>query len=422
MINVNMAEIFMSIMLDGNKSGVILGDRVDKNQLKTEITSKTYEYLYRQITSLEHSKGKDLISIKLKLNGSQSKVSLNKWNGRFFFNVEGNPTSFNSGQNIFGAIDLPSIIKLYYTNIGKALKKKIPDFKMPKEIRDKVENLDICVTSLAFACYSPPIPGGIKTQENLLDAIEHIFCFSVPDMPVSTVKKFLNLKITREGNHSIRIDKFFNKKRLWSLTLYNKWVEQLEADKQVKVNWVKDKIRFDLTFHAYWFRKNKLFTLGKIHELYGMDYMKWIDRILEKHIEQTKIAYCLGFSLDVDKGDYQEEFDEWVQGDSPTDKECIQWFLNQNLDLRLPYDMHVLAILGRSTFDMDVDHARKAVLGYEDAIKNLNDGFNSKLINGLNNSKFKKLQKHHKLLKSGENILCYRYEDKYINVETGECL
>lgn len=313
-------------------------------------------------------------------NEDNCKVWCNKTKGKCYFNVEGNPISFLTGQNVVGTVQLPLLILEFYKKVNKAIKAINPDFRLPKSVVRKIKDLDIYINQLAFASYGPELSSDVSIKI-LLDAIDHIYSFALPDLPTSspcTLKAALGLRVVREGPTSIRFDKFSGKHRYWSLALYDKEQEQKENGRSVPCS-LKNRIRFDLTLHNFWFKVNRLPKLSKIHERYGQDYVRWVQGLFKRVLDDVKIGYMLTFQI---KPFMKESpaFQQWVDNRNlnKVDKARLQLF---GLDPALTFMTHVLAATARATFGLDIVAAKYAALGCQENAKKLGRQFTSGLLN-----------------------------------------
>lgn len=401
-----------SLLLDGSKHGVMLD--IAMNSLKSEVSSEDYEYLlskFKLHPSYSSNNGKSYI--KVRLQGTLAKVSVNKHNNHFFFNLEGNPISFLTGQNVFGHVELPLLILDFYKRVVKAIRLDLDQvdhgsvgpeskFKLPVKIVRNVKNLNLYVNGLSFACYSLPLTEGLTGSESqatnwkqmkmVFDAIDHIYSFALPDAEAehSTLKESLGLRLVREGPYSLRFDRYVSRNRYWSLALYNKFKEQQDKGRIVNAeacdlswNWTENRIRFDLTFHNFWFQSKKLKKLSDIHYLYGDDYVGWVQSLFNACLSQIGLQYFLSFNLDLDMGAYARDYKRWISSlkrqtshasvkASPAAK---SWFMRQGLNLDISFESHLIAYLGRATFGFNLEQTKEAILGSEQAVQQLSNQF-----------------------------------------------
>lgn len=392
-------ETFGTPMLDGCKSGVSMGmDKVSAVDLGTEVTAKEFEYLKRTLLSklngvsiknlttanVTSSKGKSSTKDSLREGYSMAKVSCNVWKGKYFFNVEGNPISFITGQNVLGVVNLARILDLFYREVEKSIQAIEPTFKLPPSVVKAVEDLDIHIHRLAFACYTPDL--GLRNWKNMnrfFHAIDLIYSgYSM--LREQSVKDYFELDVVKSGPYSITFVKKDRVSRLWSLGLYNKAVELEEKFQRTAPDWVSHRIRIDLTLHSTWFERNRCKTLKDIVRKFTESYQTWIYGLIQKCMEETKVRYMLGFkTFDVDPGRYKKAYDDWSNGKEVKVTEGMAaWFEEQGLDLRIPLNIHMAASAVRATFSLADGVNDKAILGDKKASTRLATKFEDGLRNG----------------------------------------
>jgi hypothetical protein len=280
---------------------------------------------------------------------------------------------------------------------------KIPGFKLPLSIRKAVASLNIRLHRLAFACYTPEL--NLKDWRNMrrfFAAIDVLYS-AYSELKSMSVKEFLDIKVTQDGTYSIRFEKSVpinadgQQIKYWSLSLYNKGVEIEETrfvrgtmSKGTSDNWLKSRMRLDLTLFNRWFAQNNLKTVREIQErCKDIGWKEWMYSLLEDRLNEVKLEYILSFKLsevEIQKGPYRKEYDLWRKG-LPVGKvssKCKAWFKEQGLDIEFPLNLHYVIGLQRAVFLMGDGSDDTAILGDKEAIERSK----TRLEDGLTNKQF----------------------------------
>lgn len=432
-------EIFTTPMLDGCKCGVAMEvDKVASVGLGTEVTAKEFQYLKRVfLTSLNgievknatlanvYYRGKDVATKPRKDDYSSAKISCNVWKGRHYFNVEGNPISFLTGQNVLGVAHLAKILSLFYLEIERSVQTKDPTFSLPVSVKRSLDSLDIHVHRLAFACYTPEL--GLKDWTNMsrfFSAIDSIYA-GYSKQRNQTVKEYFGIDVTRYGPYSLMFTKKDRVSKLWTLAMYNKAVELEEVTGKRAPEWTANRIRLDLTLHSTWFDRNRCKTLRELTKKFAGSYRLWIYSLISACLDETKVRYMLGFrTIGIDVGDYKKAFTDWSNGKEVSLTPGMQaWFEEQGLDLSIPLNIHEVAGYQRSIFNLADGTNSKAILGDKKDLLRLT----SRFADGLNNSFFLPIAKRAHLLQPDVTFGRFlKQETKkgivWIDTDTGEVL
>ncbi len=423
-----MNKVLSSPMIDGFNSGVPLSELqiggVATSGLDTEITEKEYNFMVTTLSALPNAinmadKG---WRVTVALDHTFTILGVSKSSSAYWFNVRGNPISFMTGQNVLGVVDLVDTVAAYYRAVSQAVQRLVPDFRMPLSIKRNVDNLQVYIHGLAFAAYTHRLglPDAAKLKY-LLDGIDHIYSHAVPDFERSTLKQQLEVRLTREGDYSMRFDKMSGKNRYWSLALYSKWHELSQQDGS-PADWLQDRLRLDLTLHNEWFKANAKPTLAAIHDKYGHDLKAWVIDLFNHVLTQLQLRYVLSFRVtNLDKGKYADWFADWLHGNNekPT-VACLEWFRRQGLNVKLGAEFHGIAGKARATFTGTGEDAKLATFGDAGAQERLG----SSIRDGFNNPKLLPVLKRAHLLMPDAEFGSYVLSDAgdYIDNETGEVL
>ena len=368
-------------MIDGYKSGLGLKrSELDINEFSTELSDCDYTYLQQVFLKLRNvHQTKNTLSVKLAMSGTLARLTLNQWKGKPYLNVEGNPISFITGQNVVGTTNLVLLITKFYKKLMGAIKRQVPEFKTPKSVVLAVRDLDIYVHGLAFAAYTNPLEiNGRDGLKLFLDFLDHCYSFANPMYEKTTVKEHLGLRVVREGPTSIRFDRFTRKNRYWSLAIYDKVQQLLDTGQDSAKGWeqsvyLKDRFRVDLTLHSEWFRKNHLLKLRDIHTKHGNDYHQWAMTLLHKVLDETKVPYVMAVSTDfIDPGKYKKWFKRFISEGAPVPSmACREWFIQQGLNVDYGSDFHALISYAKRSFYIDGQDMRLAAFGDHAAQKRI---------------------------------------------------
>lgn len=344
-------RILSSPMVDGVKCGTDMTNTT--NELSSEITRQEFDRFRQKVVDHvpeeQRFTGKNVVGFKLK-GKSQVKISLTQWKNRYYFNVEGNPISFSSGQNQVGDVNLTHSITSFYYKINKEL--KLLGMVLPRSVKQAVASLDIYIHSLTFAAYTLPLNNAVISK--LVGGLAHIYNYAdLNDQDCVTIARELKLRVQLEGMESIRFDRKVGSNKYWSLALYNKVLEQ-QAMGIACIEDAKDRLRLDLNLKSAWFANNRLYKLKDIHLKYGNDYKQWVTKLISQALNDIMLQYILSFpTLDlIDLGKYEREFARWEKGEKITNFLAKEWFARQGLNLGLSYRLHRAAHMARLTLGM----------------------------------------------------------------------
>ena len=348
-----MIKSFGVPMLDGFKSGIGGGlrglDRLGATELQSRLTEAEFNYMKNVFLKCLDGAESQTATYALIRNsdiGSQVSLCLKKWKGEYYFNVDGNPISFLTGQNLLGTVQLVKLIATFFSTIENAIKRKCSDFELPMSIVTAIETLNIKIHRLAFACYTPEL--GLKNWRNiskLVCAIDSVYS-AYAALEGMSVKDYLNVRLVKEGEHSIRFDKMEYKAKSWSLAFYNKALELEETGKVAgsAPDWTRNRLRLDLTLSNDWFRRHRCSTLKDVRDAVFKSggYDQWVFGLFESCLQDLKLTYLLTFNLEnVRAGKYEKEFRGWMIGNKQRyTAGCLEFFLEQGLDLTIPVNIH----------------------------------------------------------------------------------
>ncbi len=418
-------------MLDGIRSGVTL----EMNEgVGITVSADTYTAILDAIQKTQRYVGRGECGwTTVGIGGSDARVECNKMGGRFFLNVNGNPISFLTGQNVVGECDLPRTVLRLYQGVERAIRQEVSAFQFPAEVRMKVKGLDIQLHSLAFAMYTSEL--GFTDWGNvrfLLDAVEMMFSTFIAGER-QTVKGVLGLAVERSGDFSLLVRRFTatgegKRKNYWSFRLYNKFAEVSERGAGgVQAGFVRGRLRLDVTLSGRWFRQNRIRTLADLHAHItatpGGTYSGWVTRMVEKIFLDTRIAYLLTFPFpaDLDPGSFREWFASYVEGENePPSQQCRKWFMDQGFDVMLPMSVHSALCVARSTFSVaGTKDSNLACVGDKAAEERVVEKFRG----GLRNPKFLPVLRRVPLLQPDLSFGGFQLLDnRFVDMETGEIL
>lgn len=427
-------------MLDGCKCGSMVGlEKVEATELGLEVTLPEFEYLRKVIilhlngvvtsnSTVAHLHSVQQVAAKASAREgySMAKVACTFWKGKYYFNVEGNPISFLTGQNMLGVSSLEKMIRLFYEAIELAIRAKHKKFVFPESITTAIENLDIHIHRLAFACYTPEL--GLKDWRNMkrfFDVLDHIYT-GYAGLQKKSVKEYLGIEVSRHGEYSMLFVKRDNNVRQWSLTMYNKAIEIEETSGTTAPDWTANRIRLDLTLQSNWFDRNRCKTLAQLKKRFLLEeYHNWVYELIQRCLEETKAKYLLGFkTLDINPGRYVKAFEAWSShADIEVTPLMHSWFLEQGLDITIPLNVHMAASSARANFKLADGANDKAILGDKTAMKRLKDKYED----GLSNGAFLPIAKRAHLIQPDINFGRFTKQETkkglvWVDTSTGEVL
>ena len=331
-----------SPLIDGCKSGVSLESGV-------LATKKDFQYLkhvflkYLNGGSLKDSTG---AFANVMLHGSMARLKCHEWGGKYYFNADGNPISFLTGQNIVGTMDATSLISKFYTGIGEAITEEYPSFDMPLSITRPLETGEVYINSMAIAAYTKHL--AVKDWhriKDLLNAIDFLYASVYSDQG-ATVKEWLGVRVVREGPYSLRFDKMKGKNRYWSFSMYDKISEIEEGPKSFTLSKTEfsKRIRLDLTLHSAWFSNNRLKTIRDLSNRVHGDYTSWALSLFGSVMQKLSIGPLVGIdckmlsSLNTEK--YGKELALWKRGKPWSGShESLEYFARKGVNVKIPFNV-----------------------------------------------------------------------------------
>ena len=197
------------------------------------------------------------------------------------------------------------------------------------------------------------------------------------------------------------------------------------------MDFLRGRLRLDLLLTNYWFQRNRIFTLRDLKERIedkryslGLNYSAltiWVLNLFETILGELKLAYLLSFRLEgIKTGAYKSWYEDWTRGEeSPPTLACVEWFKEQDLDVTLPANLHVVACKARAAFSLDCDIVKQAAFGDRDA----KDILSKQFVDGLNNPQYQPVLQRVSLLRPDISLGSYTKEGrKYVpvNVKKGK--
>lgn len=423
-----------SPMVDGFNGGMKVME-IESSGLNSELSRSDYDYICTAIKSTANGterSGNCWTTITLEA-GDSIRVECNERRGRYFLNIGGNPISFLTGQNLVGTCDLPLLVGRLYRGVGKAIRKEVPSFSMPSGVREAVESMNISVNGLAFAMYTPELElRDWKQVKYILLALDNLYSARI-GASTQSVKDYLGLKVYRQGEYSLLIEKRVGNQKYWTLRLYNKHVEVKDKAiaagvEAVSSDWLKNRLRIDLTLFSGFFYRNRLRTLADIHQAHGKDYAGWAVELAERAMKKdARIHYLLSFNVmmaGIDRGNYEEWFESYLNGDADVPSVmCKNWFENQGIDITLPMEVHAAAAMALESFtraDRSSGASKlmnRAVIGDRKAARKLAELF----VAGVTNPEVLPVTRRSALLTPTKDFPLYSLSNgDIVDLETGE--
>lgn len=343
----------MSPLLDGCKIGI---------NMTSQVGGENAEIEYNKLVEIFKSKSEDvftdkngLVGIYVQGAGSKARLSCSIFRNMHWIWLDGNPISFESGQNMIGNTNVCRQLLGFIREIETR-----SEIKLPHSVEIAMANLDIHISLLAFAGYTPDLcVKGTKNLSKFVGVVNHLYhSGSIDGTP--TLEKYLNCKVRRDGSQSIRFErKSSNSKNsngaiYCVLSMYNKEIQMRPSPVPEEI---KGRLRLDLTLRNEWFRQNNLTKLHLIDSRYGRDYTKWMVDLINKEIKETRLNYLLTFPIlnKIQTGEFDKEYNRWKNGAKIENVDAIEWFINQNLDVSLTYKAHSQAHFARTTVGVPMD-------------------------------------------------------------------
>ena len=422
--------LISSPMLDKADSGLLI-DTTSTEELSNEITPTDYNYLRRMLKKcIGFNESDDRCWAYVQMHGTQAKIGINKYKGKCWFNVEGNPISFLTGQNMMGSLEIQSMTTAFYDLVLKAIKAANPSFKVPKSILEAVATLNLSIHRLAFACYTPSLQfRNWSMVERLIHIVGEMYSVSLMYKNESyTIPKILGIKVAIDGPMSLRFDAMRNEKRYYSLSLYNKWKEAIDKGKEC-VPELRDLLRFDLTLHSKWFNYNKIRTLGDVVNRFGSNYSGWVRSLFTQALDEIRLHNIFEYPnpTEVRVGNYADWYAAWLRD------ECVheipvgnrkdpnrlryEWFKHQGIDVTLPHVFYLVAAKARAGINISGEH----IAAIQDGSLAARRDVARLYIKGVENPDFQRVASKVRRIMPDNNFPSYRLlRDKLMDVETGE--
>jgi hypothetical protein len=333
-----------SPMIDGCKSGIKINSDKEFRRIKDRLID-------RGGLPLKEESGSILVLDHL--GKSKATVKCQEYGGGFFLNLDGNPISYLTGQNVLGEVSA-ELILLFWTEILSEL--SLLDLK---SFKDAIGSANIFLHFLAIAGYSRKL-GPNKVIRQTLNVTD--FVYSAVGEDGETVKDWVGVAVHREGKYSIRFDRKKGKNRYWSLGLYDKIIELDETGKEsLIVSSIAQRLRFDLSLYSSWLHANKLKTLKDL-DLRIRSSDSWAADLFDAMLNRLYLRDLLKFDLsDLVLGDYEEDFNDYLGGGKPS-ADAIDWFLRQNVNIKIPFKILSLASMARFVSNTSTEQRRNYVV------------------------------------------------------------
>lgn len=363
------------VMLDWCSSGLGF------HTLGISLAENIYRHLVTIFLSIDHEYKPNMLAVNVQVSGTHARVVLNKHRKSYYLNIEGNPISFNTGQNIVGTVNMPVLIRTFYNQCFQAIQAKAPAFVVPPELQKKVEGLDIYIYKLAFACYTEKLVDKhdqTKLKE-LFDLIEHMYCFTVNGFNPGTFKEAVGVRVVREGPYSMHLTKVLkDRHRVWTLGIYDKNILQEKMGRSIS-EVACGRARLDLTLSSHYLKCYNINHLATIHAKYGHDYIGWVRKIIESILHELKLSYMFKVALPLNNK-YIKRWSKSVRISKELDTELT----SLGIDTSLSYEAHALILFARATYNLDKEDIKKAIVGCTKAVKDIG----MKLGNNLHNPSY----------------------------------
>ncbi len=240
------------IMLDGMLTGTKLESAV-------EIPGSDLEALRKILIACgAEAKGEGMYLVVRGNSGAVIELRKNRYNGGFFMNLSGNPLTFLTGRNTYGSPEADKQIVAVYKRCIAYLESE-SKMEVPGNIKDAVEEMDIYINNIEFACYTIPV----ENKDKVLDAWYHVYTTGYSHegaRHIPLVEK-LNLKIAREHKtHTsvcLRILSGDGREEEAQLEAYDKADEMRSKGLEVGAD-IENRIRLDLCLTYGWFRRRQV--------------------------------------------------------------------------------------------------------------------------------------------------------------------
>lgn len=377
-------------MIDGIRAGMDVGE------YSVEIGKSTYQKLTRALRRLGGTQINDNTLAAqvagLKKNSTVARLLLKQGRKYFFFNVQSNPISFISGQNVVGTPDMRKLLVRFYTDLEKAIGKQAKDesFEFGKEMWDVIFEGRLNIHSVTVAAYSERVTKPEKMAK-LLKVLAHIYNGILRvekgdneerDWSAVSPADEAGYTCTLEGSEehdgmpSLMLkewDTSVRPRRVRStLVLYSK-VHEREAMGQalgeMECSVLEGRLRFDLRLSNWELQRARLSELRaweKKAEKAG-SYEELCKELITGFLERSGLIYAASFpnpwTLTFDDSVDRLTLNKWEKGEKLSERDTLMFHYKHNVDLRRSVNFHLSAAANRVNLSVDSDDVKAALKG-----------------------------------------------------------
>lgn len=288
-----MSKKLRRVLLDGARTGVSLGSGTQVIVPISEVQTI--------IKALNGTEGatedfRNQYTYDVKLEGTYAKVVLRKVKGKYMLNLTSNPTSFQTGTNVYGYVEVDDLIRENYLKIIEhlALGNSVP------KLKESIERSLVFLNNLEFATYTESLPGVSKKQVvTLWNTLWGGSTWATTDGTLETLREAMRVTVTSRSDDSSIGLQIHNEtggiER--QLLVYDKELE-LKAKKRQVPEDVKNRLRLDLSLQNAWFKDRGILTVADLTKYKGdLSWKTWAMQQIARAVQDTLLFDMLNFDV-----------------------------------------------------------------------------------------------------------------------------
>lgn len=296
---------------------------------------------------------------------------------QWFLNLDGNPLSFRTGQNVYGYPNAVSLILWAYAEVFAALADR--GCALPPSIRGRaLVGLQVHINHLEFAAATVPL----RDKQGLLNAWKYMYGRSWhwdPERGPRSLDRMLGLRVINpEYDNSFCLAFMSGTNREMQFQAYDKYAEY-KARRNIEVPDMENRLRLELGLMPRWFGARSIRNLWDMRAYVETNYSGWTDFITKIMWDALDRAYLTKmFEFDAGaalralvKG---QDLPPPVQG---LDRRILLMMLEARLEYRVPEHQVLRKLMRKSDYlrkmargDFDVD---PSILGLDLELGRIDD-------------------------------------------------
>jgi len=372
-------------MIDGVRAGLDVGEYslgVDRNAYHRILKA------LRRIPSTTVNEGMSMTAVKgLKRKSTTAGVVLKAGKRNFFFNVQGNPISFISGQNVVGTPDMRKLLVRFYGDLEKAIARDAgdSDFEFGKDVWNAIFEGRLNIHSATVAAYSEKVtkPEKLATLlAVLLDVYTGVLRSGTVEGEVTSPAGEAGFTCTLEGSEESDLmpslmlkewDVSARPRRAKStLTLYSKVHEREAAGQRLseaECEILNGRIRFDLRMSNWELQHRGLQELRawekKASKAGG--YEELCKELITGFMERSGLIYAVSFpnpwTLKFEDSGDELTLKKWEKGEKLSERDTLMFYYKHGVDLKRSVNFHLSAAASRVALSVDRGDVLAALKG-----------------------------------------------------------